>query len=252
MDSHRIIRQLSLTAVISLLATGLFTALLEIRLVNSLIAVHVIQGSLAFVTGGLALFAKKGGRLHKLTGTLFFLLMTLSAVFTLIVATMPFHFSTSMFQISVMTLYFLVGGIRSLSYRSSAHRYTVDYYFIVTTMVVSIVVLFYARYLYGSYQPLQTVFGFVALGFCLADLWVFSQPGLARKRWLVLHLSKMLAGYATAVTGFFVAQKILGGYFDWFTPTVITLVMIVYWLLKLQVIRFKRGWVKSFSTTPNL
>ncbi|BDX04841.1 DUF2306 domain-containing protein [Planctobacterium marinum] len=247
MNSQLLIRYLSITSTLSIIATALFVILLEIRLVNGLIAAHVILGSLAFVVGGLALIAKKGGRLHKLTGTLFFLLMTLSAVFTLIVATMPFHFSTSMFQISVMTLYFLLGGIRSLYFKNPKHHYRLDYTLIGVTASVSLFILFYSKWLYGGFQPLQTVFGVVAIGFCLVDLWLFSQPGLARKRWLVLHLSKMLAGYATAVTGFFVAQKILGGYFDWFAPTVLTLLTIFYWMLKLNVFALHGRTFKQIS-----
>ncbi|NVK21339.1 MAG: hypothetical protein HWD86_02370 [Kangiellaceae bacterium] len=250
MNSKALTYQLIITTMLTIFATWLFVHFLEIRLVNAMIAVHVVLGSLAFIVGGVALVAKKGGKLHKLTGRLFFLQMSLSAVFTLIVATIPHHFSTSMFQISVMTLYFLFGGVRSLSFKSSAHNYSIDKAFVYLTIIVSIFILFYAKYLYGGYQPLQTVFGCLAVGFCLVDLWVFSKSGLAKKRWLVFHLSKMLAGYATSVTGFFVAQKILGGYFDWFAPTVITLLYIAYWLVKLKVFRVD-GLSTNKRTNPS-
>ena len=152
MDSQTLIKQLSVTAVFALIATGLFTTLLEIRIVNALIAVHVIYGSLAFLVGGLALVAQKGAQLHKLTGTLFFLFMTISTVFTLIVAIMPYHFSTSMFQISVMTLYFLVGGIRSLSFNKANHRLYLDYGLLSITIVISVFILFYSKWLYGGFN----------------------------------------------------------------------------------------------------
>ncbi len=233
-------KQLIITTILSIIATLLFFYLLDIRLVNAMIAAHVVLSSLAFIVGAISVCAKKGSKIHKSTGMLFFLLMTLSAIYTLIVATMPHHFSTSMFQISVMTLYFLVGGIRSLSYKQNSHSYVIDRVFALTTLLVSIFILFYAKHLYGAYQPLQTVFGFVAISFCLVDLWLFSKPQLTKRRWLVFHLSKMLAGYATAVTGFFVAQKILGGYFDWFTPTVLCLSYIFYWFIRLKVFTFER------------
>ena len=101
------------------------------------------------------------------------------------------------------------------------------------------------------FQPLQTVFGLVAVAFCATDIGLFLKPGYAQKYWLALHLTKMLAGYATAVTGFFVAQQILGGYFDWFTPTVITFVMIFYWLVKLRVIGINIRPKNLLSTSSN-
>ncbi|NVJ66580.1 MAG: hypothetical protein HWE16_08820, partial [Gammaproteobacteria bacterium] len=207
MNTNSMSVQLIITIILSTVAIWLFAYFLEIRLVNAMIATHVVLGSLAFLVGAFSSVSKKGGKLHKSSGRLFYLFMTVSAIYTLIVATMPNHFSTSMFQISIMTLYFLIGGIRSLSYKKSDHQYMIDKLLVYLTILVSIFILFYAKYLYGGFQPLQTVFGILAINFCILDLWIFSKAGLAKKRWLALHLSKMLAGYTTAVTGFFVAQK---------------------------------------------
>ncbi len=209
--------------------------LLDFRMVNGLIAVHVILGSLAFIIGGLALFARKGQRLHRATGQTFYVLMTLSCVITLVVATMPNHQSFSMFQISVMSLYFLIGGKHSLQFRLPSHELLLDKLLAVTVIIVSGYVFLYAVITEGVFYPLRTVFGLLGMTFGVVDLWLFRVPTTPRKYWLALHLSKMTAGYTTAVTGFFVAQKILGGYYDWFSPTVICLAFIGYWLVKLKV-----------------
>lgn len=247
MNRQNEIRHFTMGGLASLEVMTGFIFLLEFRLVNALIATHVILGSLAFIVGAVALFAGKGQRLHKLGGQAFYVLMTLSCVITLMVSTMPNHISFSMFQISVMSLYFLVGGKRSLEFKQTQHSLSLDKRLALVVIGVSVYVLLYSVILDGIFYPLRTVFGLLGISFGLIDLWLFRQASTTKKYWLALHLSKMTAGYTTAVTGFFVAQKILGGYFDWFTPTVICLAFIGYWLIKLRIFKL----AKRTSRMPN-
>jgi uncharacterized membrane protein len=231
--------QFYITAVIAILGTVILNYGFEFRLVNAMIVMHVILGSLAFIVGAPALLAKKGSTLHVISGKIFFWLMTYSAAFTLLVSVMPFHISPSMFQISVMTLYFLIGGVRSLSFKRGTQNLAIDKSMTLTLVVVSVYLFLHPIFMYGELSPLRTVFGAVALLFCSFDLWAFKQTDNLKEFWLFFHLSKMLAGYATAVTGFFVAQDILGGYYNWFTPTVICLVYIFFWGRKLKIVNRK-------------
>ena len=208
---------------------------------------HVVLSSIAFVVGGIALLSKKGRTLHKRSGLIFFWLMTLSTVLTLCVSMMPYHVSTSMFQISIMTLYFLIGGLRSLSFKNKDHNLKIDKVMAWIVIAISWFIFFYSYALYGGAQPLQTVFGVVATAFGLADLITFHRSPSLKRYWLIFHLSKITAGYTTAVTGFFVAQNVIGGYYNWFTPTVISLIYIFYWMVKLKIIKF-RSTKKDFKT----
>ncbi|MCX7552347.1 hypothetical protein OS175_00530 [Marinicella sp. S1101] len=243
-----------MTAVCSLLGIFLLHFIYDFRLVNALIVVHVVLGSLAFIMGAPALLAKKGSQLHVISGKIFFWLMTFSASFTLVVSVMPFHVSPSMFQISVMTLYFLIGGIRSLSFRKDTHRLLIDKAMTYTLIVVSVALFLQPIFVYGEISPLRTVFGAVAVLFGTVDLWIFNSSHKLKRFWLFCHLSKMLAGYATAVTGFFVAQDILGGYYNWFTPTVICLAYISFWAWKLKILKQNNNQsntVLKSSAQPN-
>ena len=202
-----------------------------------MISIHVVLGSLAFIVGGVTLLAKKGSRLHKRMGKVFFWTMAISALFTLIVSLMPYHISFSMLQISVMTLYFLVGGMRSIALKQSNPALLIDKALAYAVMSISLIILSRWVLLYGNSHPLLIVFTGVAVAFGVVDLWAFTKPMYVKKHWLILHLSKMVAEYTTAVTGFFVAQDILGGYFNWFTPTVICLIYIFFWAIKLNTIQ---------------
>lgn len=238
---------LSVSLVLVIVATLALTLIFNYRLVNSMIVMHVVLASLAFVVGILSLMVKKGSPTHIISGKLFFWLMTSSAVFTLIVAVMPFHVSFSMFQISVMTLYFLIGGVRSIRFKQPNTNLKLDKWMAYVVILVSSYLFVNYWIVRGEISPLLTVFGAVAVLFGLADLRLFSQSAKIRRHWLFLHLSKMLAGYTTAVTGFFVAQQILGGYFDWFVPTVACLIYIGFWAKKLKT--FRHGFNKPSELT---
>ncbi|TQV89277.1 DUF2306 domain-containing protein [Aliikangiella coralliicola] len=222
---------------LALIASILLMLFFEFRGVNALIVVHVILGSLAFVIGGIALISKKGSPLHRLTGKLFYISMTVSVSLTLLVSMMPNHVSPSLFQIGVLSLYFLIGGRRSLAFKRSEHQLLIDRILAYSVISVSLVIMLYSVVLDGEFYPLRTVFGSIGIAFGLIDLILFNQPQNIKRKWLVLHISKMLGGYTAAVTAFFVAQNILSGYYNWFIPTVFGLIYIFFWLVKLKTFK---------------
>ncbi|TQV75241.1 DUF2306 domain-containing protein [Aliikangiella marina] len=219
-------------ASVSVIAT--LVGLSDFRVVNAMIVVHVLLGGLAFLVGSIAFISTKGKSIHKLTGRIFYIVMTTSVAFSLIVSMQPNHVSPSLFQIGVLTLYFLIGGNRSLSYKNANHCLLIDQLLAITVVLVSVIVMFYSVVLDGVFFPLRTVFGSIGIVFGVLDLVVFSRPQVAEKNWLILHLSKMVGGYTAAVTAFFVAQNLLTGYYNWFVPTVFGLSYIGYWLVKLK------------------
>ena len=48
-----------------------------------------------------------------------------------------------------------------------------------------------------------------------------------------MHLGKMMGGYISAVTAFFVVNQIIPGMWNWFVPGVVGGVYISYWMMKL-------------------
>jgi hypothetical protein len=135
-----------------------------------------------------------------------------------------------------LSLYFLFGGKRSIRFKNRDHRLAMDQALAWGVVIVSVAVMAYSFWVEGRVHPLRTVFGTIGLLFGALDLWLFraNNPTPVRRHWLLLHLSKMIGGYIAAVTAFFVAQQVLSGYFNWFTPTVIGLSVIAYWVVKLK------------------
>jgi uncharacterized membrane protein len=232
-DTHLFI----ITTILALMASWVITELFSISSIRSLIFTHVTLGGFAFVIGGITLFSKKGSPLHKLTGKIFFISMVVSVSLTLMVSMLPNHVSPTLFHIGVLTLYFLIGGKRSIGFKNPNHRLLIDKILAYTVVSVSIVIISYSVIMDGNFHPLRTVFGSIGIVFGLLDLKLFKQPQNIKKKWLFLHLSKMLGGYTAAVTAFFVAQHILPGYFNWFAPTIIGLSYIFYWMIKLKTFK---------------
>ncbi|MGX5202106.1 hypothetical protein [Aliikangiella sp. IMCC44632] len=228
------------TCLLAVLACWLLNQFLDFSLINSIIVVHVLLGSIAFLVGGITLFSKKGGRVHKTSGKIFYISMVVSVALTLLVSVSPNHISPSLFQIGVLSLYFLIGGKRSIGLKQPNPRLFIDRSLATIVICVSLFIMAYSVVLDGSFNPLRTVFGSIGIAFGVFDLILFKQPQTIKRKWLVLHLSKMLGGYTAAVTAFFVAQQILTGYYDWFMPSVFGLSYILFWLLKLKAFKLAR------------
>jgi uncharacterized membrane protein len=226
-----------ITIAFALTASWVMTQFFSINSIHSFIFTHVALGGLAFLVGGVTLFSKKGSPLHKLTGKIFYISMVVSVAMALVVSMLPNHVSPTLFHIGVLTLYFLLGGKRSIAFKNPNHSLLIDKLLAYTVVIASLVIISYSVVMDGNLNPLRTVFGTIGIAFGVFDLLLFRQPKNIKKKWLTLHLSKMLGGYTAAVTAFFVAQNILSGYFNWFVPTVIGLGYIFFWAFKLKVFK---------------
>lgn len=220
------------TTIVAFMSTIIMVTLVDLTWITSVIYTHVGLGSLAFIIGALTLFLKKGSPLHKLTGKIFYYSMTVSVVISLLVSVTPGHISPTMFHIAVLSLYFLIGGKRSILFKKAQHSVKPDQILAFIVIITSVAVMAYSILIEGRVHILRTVFGTIGMVFGGLDLWVFSDHKKIKRRWLFLHLSKMIGGYTAAVTAFFVAQNILSGYFNWFAPAFFAVSYVSYWALK--------------------
>ena len=79
-----------------------------------LIYVHAAFGGLALLSGGIALSAKKGRKLHKRSGKFFYYFMLSSALLSLVIALFPNHISPFLFCIGIFSTYLIISGYRSI------------------------------------------------------------------------------------------------------------------------------------------
>jgi hypothetical protein len=208
------------------------SALGSIAYIKVILFIHVVMGSLAFFSGGIAMATKKGSRIHKKAGKFFFHLLVVSVMLSTVVAFLPGHQSPTMISIGVLTLYLLIGGLRSISFKKPNHNYLNDIIIAWTVILVSLLVIAYSVFIDGQSIILRSVFGSIGIIFAVIDLYVLRKSVFQIRYWLPLHLSKMISAFTASITAVMVAQKVLSGYYDWFLTTVFALVYIASWLIK--------------------
>lgn len=220
------------TTAFALLCTAIMIYAIDLHWITAIIYAHVGLGSLAFIVGVVPLFSKKGRPLHKNSGKIFYYSMTVSVAISLLVSVLPGHTSPSMLLIAVLSLYFLIGGKRSIQFKNPQHVFTLDRLLAITIITTATLIIGYSVFIQQNHHPLRMVFGGLGIVFGALDLWLYRDVQSIKRFWLFLHLSKMIGGYTAAVTAFFVAQNVLSGYFNWFSPTVIAIIYLIYWAIK--------------------
>ena len=199
-----------------------------------LIYAHAVLGGLALVSGGIALTAKKGRRVHKKSGKFFYYFMLSSALLALVIAVLPGHFSPFLFCIGVFSTYLIVSGYRSLRLKKMGIDLLPDKIIAIIMVITGLVMVFYPILLEGSFNIVLLVFGLLGVYFGTQDLLMFKNPRNLHKRWLTRHLGNMTGGYIAAITAFLVVNDVIGGLLNWFLPTVIGTIYITYWIRKIK------------------
>lgn len=202
-------------------------------IIEKLIWVHVITGTLALTAGAIALIVKKGSTWHKRAGKLFFWSMILSAFAALTVALSPGHQSAFFFSIGIFTLYLITSGYLSLRYKKPVKSYVWDKVVAITMILIAIGMIFMGI-TGGHINYVLIVFGAVGLNFGIRDMINLRNPEKLKDQWLSLHIGKMTGGFIATLTAFIVANAIIPGLWGWFIPSLIGTPYIVYWNRKIS------------------
>lgn len=200
-----------------------------------LIIIHAICGSIALIAGTLSMIFRKGQKWHKLTGKVFYIFMTATAVSALIVAVMPGHVNPFLFTIGVFTWYLVWTGNAALRYKNKDVNVTFDKIVSFVMLFTGVGMVLYPYVVYGKIIIVLAVFGILGMLLALIDLNCFRQAENLRKIWLRLHITKMIGGYIAAFTAFIVVTGAIPGIAGWLLPTAPGLAVIFYWVRKVSV-----------------
>jgi len=198
------------------------------------IYIHAALGGIALLAGMIALIAKKGMRIHKQSGRVFYFSMLGSVIISLGASLAPNHHHPFLFPIGVFSLYSLVGGKRSLSYRDSDTNLTFDYAFAIVMLVVGALMIYAGFFLYEGTSLILIIFGVLGLQRAITDLIIYRKKEKLKAKWLQMHISKMTGGYIACLSAFLVVNNTFPNYVNWLGPGLIGSFYIAYWIRKVN------------------
>jgi uncharacterized membrane protein len=199
-----------------------------------LIYIHAFLGGIALCFGMLALLSKKGNKLHKKAGIIFYYSMLGSAMAALIIATIPNHENLFLFLIGIFSTYFLIGGYRCLNFKNVNFNLTIDKIIAWIMLLTGTSMIFIPIILNNEINIILFVFGTIGLIFSSRDLILYRTKEGLKKKWLKIHVGKMMGGYISAFSAFMVVNQFFSGIINWFLPGLLGGIYITYWMKKLN------------------
>jgi hypothetical protein len=215
---------------------------------NVILVLHIAGGSVGIVSGAVALFARKGERLHRVAGTTFFVSMLIMA--TIGATASPFLPVPSMPNVvaGVMTFYLVATGWIAVKRKGGRiGRFEKAGLGVALALVaagVSFVVMARnsASGTIGNTPP-QAYFVFILIGAIAAagDVRMIVRGSISGSARIARHLWRMTAALTIASGSFFLGQQRVMPVFmrgsPWlFVPVLVPLVLMIFWLIR---VRFK-------------
>jgi uncharacterized membrane protein len=210
-----------------------------------LLPVHILAGIVALVVGYVALFAAKGGRLHKRTGRIFVYAMVVLGLLGSFLATIhPMGHPTNIVA-GLVTFYLVSTGMRSAQKTWRPGR--IDIVIAVLAFLFAVGAFRVGMGGTSDASP-SIVFGIVALLGGIGDVRVLRNGGIDGRRRIARHVWRMCLGMFVGAASFFFGPRGRVPEFMYYPsllpiPALMPIAMMVFWLVRLRVKKSFRGIV---------
>ncbi len=175
-----------------------------------MLILHIIGGTLALLSGLVAMFTAKGGKLHRLAGKIYFWSMT--AVFVGAVVVAMGHENYFLLMVGFFSYYMTVRGYRILFLKklyAGQKPGLVDWIISIVAGAFILILLawgIYAMRMGSGMGIVAIVFSVIGSSFLLGDIRNFIKPPQEKMHWWYGHISGMGGSYISAVTAFIVVN----------------------------------------------
>lgn len=190
--------------------------------------IHMLTGLISFITGAIAIIAKKGSKPHRLSGKIYFICMYL-VVFTSLIVSI-YKNNIFLLLIGLFTFYMVWAGTRSI-YNKSLKPSFLDWLFLFIAVLTAGIMVY-------SMQIILLVFACIFIFNIIGEFKLFIHTSKGRKpksnQWLLRHLGMMLGSYIATTTAFLVVnvQEFQPYWLPWIGPTIIVTPLIFYYSRK--------------------
>lgn len=187
---------------------------------------HIAGGTVALISGLVAMLTEKGGKAHRLAGKIYFGGMT--AVFVGALTVAIGHHKDFLLMVGFFSYYLTVRGYRTLYLKkigSGQKPVTLDWLIVTVSGIFILALLIYGLWILtngnGMGMP-AIVFSLIGLIFLILDIRKFFKAP-PKMHWWFAHIGSMGGSYISAVTAFVVVNIQLPqyGWVLWILPTLI-------------------------------
>lgn len=185
---------------------------------------HILCGFASLVIGLMVSFIfKKGDQRHRLLGRVYFISMTGTFVFAILLLVF-FRFQVFLFAIAIFSYYMAYGGFRSIRLRKTAQPQFIDWIAAALAIVSGTGLMIYGSrvfYITGGFHVLGMlclIFGFFTVRTAVGDIRGKFKKDKEALWWLYQHIQAMSGSLIAATTAFCVTSLnfiIPGTSMDW-------------------------------------
>jgi uncharacterized membrane protein len=224
--------------------------------------VHISAGSLAILSGTAALSVRKGARLHRVFGTIFFLSIIAMSVMGAYLAVLIPQRATAV--VGLFTFYFVATAWMTVKRRegtTGAFEIAACAFAFAAATVLLVWGIMATRSPTGELDDIPPTPYWIAASFAafvaVLDLKVLLQRGIAGAHRIARHLWRMCFALFFASSNFFLGQQkvmpasIRGSKF-FYLPEIIVLGLMIFWLLRVLFTKaYKKGSIlKNVEVIP--
>lgn len=213
-----------------------------ITIIKILLIIHAFAGGCALISGLFAIFTKKGGKNHVLSGKIYFWSMLVVVISGLIVGA----YKNNIFiqTIAVFSFYMVFTGKRVLRFKKAINPTKVDWIFNISSMLTALYMLGFGISVlikkgFSGIAPMLLVFGGLLLAMCVQDFLKLKSRKWVKNAWLFDHISRMGGSYIATTTAFLVVNiHFQPAWIVWLLPTAVGTPILIrtskLWKIKLS------------------
>jgi len=214
-------------------------------LIKVLLFIHIGTGAVALFAAPVAMLSRKGGKVHRKSGKVFFWCMTIVIVTAVVISL--YKFIPFLLMIAALSYYSIISGYRAL-YHKSLYRQqtakTIDWLALSINAAANLAFIIWGVTLIAENQSLAIlaiVFGGIGLSLSVSNVITFLKRPTDKMFWLYAHISGFMGGYIASVTAFSVTVlQFIPGIWAWLWPTLVGTPIISIWIAY-----YKRKFIKG-------
>lgn len=203
--------------------------------------IHIFAGLSALISGAIALYTVKGGKIHRKSGMIFAISMLIMSSSAVVLAV--FHSKQDSLVAGLLTFYLILTSLFAVRKFSKIPFWVNWMVLIIGVMTVFFGAKFgfegimFAKEKVDSKPVTSLIFGSIALLCLIGDLRFFLIKEFNAKKMLIRHLWRMCFALFLAVASFFLGQaQVFPEQIRFFPflaiPVILVAIVTIYWILR--------------------